>query len=218
MSGAGPTLDLERALLDGGCASVAGVDEVGRGALAGPVTVGVTVVDASTAPPPDGLRDSKLLRPAARERLAPQIGPWAVAAATAEASAAEIDDIGIVAALRTAALRALAELPVTPDAIVLDGHHDWLGDHVDARVHTQVKADMTCASVAAASVLAKVARDAVMATLARSDPALAAFGWDANKGYASAGHVDALRRYGPTDWHRRSWRLPGCGPEQLTLP
>lgn len=217
MTSAAPTLVIESGLLAEGFAIVAGVDEVGRGALAGPVTVGVTAVDVTTVAPPDGLRDSKLLRPAARERVAPLVRGWAMAYATGQASAEEIDDAGIVEALRSAAARAFAALPVVPDAVLLDGSHDWLGDVVACAVRTKVKADMACASVAGASVLAKVERDGVMTALADSDPSYAEYGWQANKGYASAQHTEALRRRGPCAQHRRSWRLPGCGPEQLRL-
>jgi ribonuclease HII len=138
------------------------------------------------------------------------------------ASAAEIDEVGIIAALRRAGLRALAALPVRPDAVLLDGSHDWLTrpgqasllDLFEAAeaavavppVTTRVKADLTCASVAAASVLAKTERDEIMRTLADRHPQ---YGWAHNKGYASPDHLEALREHGPCAEHRRSWRLPG---------
>jgi ribonuclease HII len=215
-----PSLRVERALQRDGHRVLAGMDEVGRGALAGPVTVGVVLVDESSRTAPQGVRDSKLLQPHARERMVPRIERWALAHAVAHASADEIDEIGIIAALRLAGMRALAACAVRPDLVILDGNHDWLtapGDvgllafaHEEAvetpPVTTVVKADLTCSSVAAASVLAKVTRDRLMVELGRE---VTEYGWVENKGYAAPEHLDALRRVGPSAWHRRSWRLPG---------
>jgi ribonuclease HII len=226
-----PSLRVEKALLREGHRRVAGVDEVGRGALCGPVTVGVVVVGPGIGRVPQGLADSKLLTPAQRDRLAPLVRVWAPHHAVGHAGADEVDAVGIVAALRLAALRALARLSVAlpaPDLVLLDGSHDWLsrparqGDlfepEADAHgllepvppVVTKVKADLTCASVAAASVLAKTERDAIMTRLAAGFPD---YGWDANKGYAAPEHIQALERLGATQWHRQSWRLPGLGEE-----
>ncbi|MCB7137683.1 ribonuclease HII [Cellulosimicrobium marinum] len=227
----------ERALLRDGARLVAGMDEVGRGALAGPVSVGVTVVDLATRPCPPGLTDSKLLSPAAREALVPLARAWSLAWAVGHAGPAEIDAHGIIGALRLAGRRALAQVRRTVgdvDVVLLDGRHDWLSrpaavdlfeafeldPHVEAgaepRVRTLVKADLQCASVAAASVLAKTERDGLMTSLAHQYPA---FGWDQNKGYSAAAHVEALREHGPTPQHRRSWRLPERGADDLaTLP
>ena len=219
-----PTLDEERALLAAGATRVGAVDEVGRGALAGPVTVGVVVVDATVAEALPGVRDSKDLAPAARAALVPAVGAWAPASAVGHASPSEIDAFGMTAALRLAGHRALARLGgPAPDVVLLDGHHDWLtvpeqGDllvtgHPDlvavGRVVTQVKADQRCAAVAAASVLAKVTRDTIMAGLAVEHPG---YGWERNKGYASPEHQDAIRRLGPTPLHRLSWNLPTGDP------
>jgi ribonuclease HII len=218
MPPASVSLRVERQLLTGGAVLVCGVDEVGRGALSGPVSVGMVVVDAGIRRSLPGVRDSKLLTPRARIELVPRIRRWAVAYAVGHASAAEIDDVGIIAALRRAGMRALATLPVQPDAVLLDGKHDWLtpprqdslfDDHDDARVPPvtmRIKADLTCASVAAASVLAKVERDAIMADLGLRHPR---YGWEGNKGYASPDHLAALQHHGPCEEHRRSWRLPG---------
>jgi ribonuclease HII len=213
------SLRTERQLLRSGAAVVCGVDEVGRGSLSGPVTVGMVLVDATVRRSLVGVRDSKLLTPQARVELVPRIRRWCIGYAVGHASAAEIDEVGIIAALRRAGLRALAALPVHPDAILLDGSHDWLSIPEQASllddpspagdvppVTTKVKADLTCASVAAASVLAKTERDDIMRTLAGSHPA---YGWEENKGYASPDHLDALRMHGPCLEHRRSWRLPG---------
>lgn len=210
------TLRVEKAMLRSGSRLLCSMDEVGRGALSGPVSVGVVLIDASVRRTLPGVRDSKLLTPAARVWLVPRIQRWVVGYAVGHAAAAEIDEIGIIAALRRAGRRALAALPEEPDAILLDGHHDWLSTpeqealfdecHLPiARVTTRVKADLTCASVAAASVLAKTDRDALMVGLAGEYPN---YGWDENKGYATPEHLDAIRRLGSCVQHRRSWRLP----------
>ena len=177
----------------------------------------MVVVDATVRRSLPGVRDSKLLTPRARTELVPRIRRWAVAYAVGHASAAEIDEVGIIAALRRAGMRALATLPVEPDAVLLDGKHDWLtpprqdslfDDPVGAAVPPvtmRIKADLTCASVAAASVLAKVERDAIMVDLETCHPR---YGWAGNKGYASPDHLAALQEHGPCVEHRRSWRLP----------
>ena len=207
-----PSLDLERTLLAGGARFVVGIDEVGRGALAGPVSVGVVVVDHGTGPAPDGLTDSKALTPQARERLEPLVAEWCVAWAVGHATAREIDALGIIRALRTAALRALATLPMRCEVAILDGSHDWLtgGDDLFSAadempvVTMRVKADLSCASVAAASVLAKTARDRHMTEL---DALYPGYGLAGHKGYGSATHRAAIRALGPSDEHRRTWTL-----------
>ncbi len=220
MAAASPTLDWERELAGAGFQVVAGVDEVGRGSLAGPVSVGVVVIDAATAVELPGVKDSKLLRIPVRQALVPAILEWASASAVGHASPAEIDAIGLVGALRLAGSRAMAQAAasLSPDFVILDGNQDWLSEpELDLfssamatasapawRIQTRIKADMTCLSVAAASVLAKVERDAIMAGLATEFPA---FGWDANMGYGTASHRAAIIEHGPTDHHRKSWRL-----------
>ncbi|WP_255768426.1 ribonuclease HII [Pseudarthrobacter sulfonivorans] len=218
-----PTLRYERTFKAQGARYLAGVDEVGRGALAGPVSVGIAVVDLLTQKSLPGVRDSKLLSPPERERLAPLVRNWSVASAVGHASAAEIDALGIIAALRLAGTRAWLEIltaGVSPDVVLLDGSHNWLSpagqlslfeepvteNGCEAPVHTKVKADMQCQSVAAASVIAKVERDQQMRGLHTEFPG---FGWDVNKGYATAIHRDALRLAGPTPYHRVSWNLLG---------
>lgn len=224
-----PDLRHERSLLRSGARVVVGMDEVGRGALAGPVSVGAVAVDLRTRACPPGVADSKLLTPLARERLLPALGRWGIARAVGHAGPDEIDALGIIAALRLAGHRALASLGalgVVPDVVLLDGSHDWLSrprqgeldlaarnpaDEVVAgvgpapAVRTRVKADRTCASVAAASVLAKCERDALMVGLDGSHPA---YGWAGNKGYGAPEHLAALRELGPSPLHRCSWRLP----------
>jgi ribonuclease HII len=221
-----PTLSFEKSFAADGHRYVAGCDEVGRGALAGPVSVGIVVVDLSAPVGLRGVRDSKLLPPVEREALVPRIRRWSVASAVGHASAAEIDELGLMAALRTAGSRAWSAVldTVSPDAVILDGNHDWLsmrsqGSLFDAGeggpaivpaagctapVRTRIKADLTCLSVAAASVLAKVERDALMVSLAADHPS---FGWDVNKGYATEGHRRAIDLVGPNEYHRKTWRL-----------
>jgi ribonuclease HII len=216
-----PTLDYEKRFLPRGARFLAGVDEVGRGALAGPVSVGIAVIDLQNMELLADVRDSKLLKAADRERLDPLVRAWSVASAVGHASAREIDELGIMGALRTAGNRAWFEIlgaGITPDVVLLDGSHNWLSpaaqpslfDEVttdpgcDAPVHTLVKADMQCLSVAAASVLAKVERDQHMRELHLECPD---FGWDVNKGYATAAHREAIRTHGPSPYHRISWNL-----------
>ncbi|MEV7132939.1 ribonuclease HII [Arthrobacter sp. NPDC093128] len=216
-----PTLDYEHRFLGSGARLLAGIDEVGRGAIAGPVTVGIAVVDLSRPVLLDDVRDSKLLKESDRERLEPLVRSWSVASAVGHASASEIDAMGIIAALRTAGTRAWLQIlaaGVTPDVVLLDGSHNWLspetqaslfddapaGPGCDAPVHTLVKADMQCLSVAAASILAKVERDRLMRTLHTEFPA---FAWNENKGYGTASHKEALRAAGPTPYHRVSWQI-----------
>jgi ribonuclease HII len=222
--GSVPTLRVERSLLRGGARWLAAVDEVGRGALAGPVTVGVVLVDLTMTTAPQGLRDSKLLTPEARTRLAPRLRRWAPAHAVGHASAEEIDAIGILRALRVAGERALRLLPEQPDLVLLDGSYDWMTRPAPSDqpslfdeeppevlppplpVTTMIKADLRCAGVAAASVLAKTERDGLMIGLASRFPA---YGWAVNKGYATPDHREALREHGPCVQHRRSWNLLG---------
>ena len=214
-----PSLRVERALQRDGYRLLAGMDEVGRGALAGPVSVGVVVIDDACRSAPQGVRDSKLLPPHVREAMVPKIRRWALAHAVGHASPAEIDEVGIIAALRLAGRRALAALDVVPDLVILDGNHDWLtspdevgllaftDDEVRTPpVTTMIKADLRCSSVASASVLAKVERDRIMVGLAADH---AAYAWELNKGYAAPEHLEALRVHGTCELHRRSWRLPG---------
>ena len=171
-----PTLRFERSFVEAGHRLVAGADEVGRGALAGPVSVGMVAIDATSAKQIRGVRDSKLLSPADRVALVPKIQKWALAYGVGHASAAEIDALGLMAAMRLAGARAWGQVLATarPDIVILDGNHDWLSagepslfddaaqPGCDAPVLTRIKADLQCLSVAAASVLAKVERDAMM--------------------------------------------------------
>ncbi|WP_395726766.1 ribonuclease HII [Nakamurella sp.] len=209
-----PSLRLEKQLMRDGVIRLAAMDEVGRGALAGPVTVGVVVVTPSVRRVPPGLADSKLLTPVERQRLVGPVRRWVGEYAVGHAGADEIDTIGIIAALRLAGRRALAALSGPVDAVLLDGNHNYLRepaeDVVGPPVHVRIKADLTCAAVAGASVLAKTERDAILTDLS---PAYPVYRFAENKGYGTPEHVAALREHGPSAMHRRSWRLP-CG-EQL---
>lgn len=219
-----PTLDLEQEIISAGATHVAGVDEVGRGALAGPVSVGVAVVSAQTSQVPSGLRDSKQISRAAREKLIEPVSSWVVEYAIGHVAAIEIDQIGIVPALRLAWVRAHQQLSIKPDHVILDGKHNWLLEpesdlfttpisDIVVPVTMKIKADAACASVSAASVLAKVARDDLMREAALIYPD---FGWEGNVGYGSSDHMAAIARLGPTDLHRKSWNLPN-GPSDPDL-
>lgn len=193
-----PDYRLEQELAGAGARTVAGVDEVGRGAWAGPVVVCAAVADGS--PPPEGLTDSKKLTPKRRTAMAEALGPWVADHAIGRAEAEEIDELGMTAALRLAARRALEGLRERPDAVILDGKHDYLGP--PWAVRTQVGADLACVSVAAASVLAKVYRDGWMSDLEEECPG---YGFTAAAGYPSPVHRTALAERGPTRHHRVSW-------------
>ncbi|HEY7931947.1 MAG TPA: ribonuclease HII [Acidimicrobiales bacterium] len=200
-------------------AVVAGLDEVGRGALAGPLMVGAVLLYEERDVPP-GLDDSKRLRPRQREQLVPLITAWCDDYAVGAASAREVDEFGLTAALRVAATRALEKLRVPPTEILLDGAIDFLWPasllepvadasseyrRARARVTTIVRGDSRSALIAAASVIAKVERDAVMRTLGGAEDR---YGWVSNKGYGSQQHLTALRRHGVSNHHRVTWRLP----------
>lgn len=211
-----PTLRVERRLFRHGTRVLACMDEVGRGALAGPVTVGVVLLSHDSRRAPRGIRDSKLLSAHAREELLPQIEGWVSASAVGHATAQEIDDVGIMAALGLAARRALTDLPTAPDGILLDGNHDFLSsdrqgvlwggeDVMVPEVTTVVRGDLRCTGIACASIVAKCARDALMVEAAKAHPS---FGWERNKGYGTPDHLEAIARCGPSPDHRRSWRLP----------
>ena len=200
-----PTLEFERELFASGARIVAGMDEVGRGAIAGPVTIGVVAVDASVGAVPEGLADSKLMTIKRREAMVPVAKEWGLAWATGSATAEEIDKYGIMSALGLAGSRALAALGVVPDVIILDGNNSFLIEEDNGpRVVTRIKGDQNCASVSAASVIAKVERDALMTQLHEQYPH---YGWNGNKGYGAAVHTGAIKTHGVTDLHRKSWNL-----------
>jgi len=206
-------------MLRDGASMVIGCDEVGRGAIAGPVGVGLSVVYEHTRSAPVGLKDSKLLPEPRREELYPLVKAWTRQHAVGLASNEEVESIGIIRALGLAASRALETLlsdglAIRDAVVLLDGSHDWLTPaltpqtrSLGLRVTTKVKADRTCAAVAAASVLAKVERDRLMIA---SDAVHPGYLWASNKGYASSEHYAAIDRIGPSPLHRWSWlRQPG---------
>jgi len=200
-----PTLDIEREFFAAGAKIVVGMDEVGRGALAGPVTIGAVAVSSTIGEIPIGLADSKLMTAKRRELMVPLLHEWVLAFGTGSATAQEIDKYGIMTALSLAGSRALAVLNVQADVVILDGNNSFLLEEQGGpRIVTRVKADQTCASVSAASVIAKVERDALMTMLHEQHPQ---YGWNGNKGYGAAIHTTALREHGATDLHRRSWNL-----------
>jgi ribonuclease HII len=204
-----PTFEVEAALHASGARFVIGCDEVGRGAIAGPVGVGLAVVDASVGQHPAGLRDSKMLSEKRREELAPLAAGWALFSAVGLASADEVDRLGIITALGLAGKRALVALHeagamVRESVVLLDGSHDWLTPALASPlpVRTRVKADKDCASVAAASVVAKVHRDRFMID---ADARIPGYGWSGNKGYGSSAHYAAITELGESELHRHTW-------------
>jgi len=202
-----PGLAVERALWDAGHDVVVGMDEVGRGAWAGPLTIAAAVL------PRDRrvyrVRDSKLLAEAERERLFGRIADWCVAWGVGHASHEECDDLGMSDAQRLAARRALEDLGLPPDRVLVDGRWDFVGL---GRTTPIVKGDASCLSIAAASILAKVTRDRMMRAEAEHFPP---FDFELNKGYPCPRHKLALRAFGPTSIHRRTWvfmdNLPWTG-------
>jgi ribonuclease HII len=209
-----PTLDVEQVLWERGFLTLAGMDEVGRGAIAGPVTVGAAVLRPDHGPIPIGLKDSKFMTPKRRVAMVPLLHEWLLGYAIGEASPAEIDAHGIVAGLRLAGRRALDALRGPVDALILDGSFNFLAgstkgvqfraDRPLPFVQTEVKGDARCALASAASVLAKVQRDQFMATLAEEYPH---YGWERNSGYGAPIHMSAIAEHGLTPWHRTSFNI-----------
>ena len=214
-------LALERTLLDEGYRRVIAIDEVGRGALAGPVTVGAVVIDAGVVvvDPPAGIDDSKKLSAKRRREIRGPIGAWVRGHHVGHVEATRIDEVGIMIALGEAASAAIDGLPKIDDnddddndddasaatAVLLDGKFDFLTPvRPGFEVRTVVGGDGRCASIAAASILAKEERDELMRQWHRVYPQ---YGWDTNVGYAAAKHRRAIAEVGTTDLHRRSWRL-----------
>lgn len=203
-SGAGT--GIERALREQGAEVVVGVDEVGKGAWAGPLTVAAAVLPAGPTfrGGASGIRDSKQLSEARREALFDPIADWCRAWAVGHASPEECDRLGMSEAQRLAARRALDGLGLVPDAVLVDGRWDFVRGLVPPAtvVRTIVKGDSASRSIAAASVLAKVTRDRIMREAAPHHPP---FWFDSNKGYPCPRHREALQGYGPSAIHRRSW-------------
>ncbi len=193
-----PGVRLERPWWDEGKV-VAGIDEVGRGAWAGPVTYAAVVLPSDRRM--YKLRDSKVLDQRRREQLAARIEDFALAIGIGHASNDEIDEIGMSPAMQAAARRAVDALEIRPDVVLLDGNWDFLagyGTHNERVVH----GDAHSASIAAASIVAKVTRDTMMAAAADEHPV---YDFASNKGYPSPSHRSALAEHGPCDLHRHSW-------------
>lgn len=193
----GPTLAIERRHWDRGAGVVVGIDEVGRGAWAGPLTLAAVVL------PRDrrvyGVRDSKQLTEARREQLFGRVVEWCSAVGVGHASHQECDQLGMSAAQQLAARRAMDALGISADIVLVDGPWDFVGAD---RVETVIKGDRVSLSIAAASIVAKVSRDRFMRSVSPEHPG---FDFDRNKGYPCPRHKLALKGYGPTAIHRRSW-------------
>jgi ribonuclease HII len=194
----GPDFALENAALARGLICVAGVDEAGRGPLCGPVVAAAVILDPGRVP--DGLNDSKKLTARQRERLFAAIAGTACVA-VAEATVEEIDRLNILRASHLAMTRAVAALARRPDHVLIDGNliprdFAWGAQAI-------IGGDGLSASIAAASIMAKVTRDRIMVDLAQQHPG---YGWAENAGYATKAHLEALRKLGPTPCHRRSFR------------
>jgi len=196
-----PHLRHEAALWTNGALWVAGIDEAGRGALAGPVAAAAVILPQTPGLKKDlaGVRDSKEMTPAAREAWSHVIRGLAVTCAVGTASAQEIDAIGIVPATRLASSRALDDLDVCPDCLLLDYLN--LPDVIITQI-SLVKGDMRSLSIAAASVLAKTARDAILLEMDERYPG---YGFAAHKGYGTASHREAIQNLGPSPVHRFSF-------------
>ncbi|MEN9956323.1 MAG: hypothetical protein RLY34_1130 [Actinomycetota bacterium] len=212
-----PSLQFENELWASGARFVIGMDEVGRGAIAGPVAVGVALLDKldpkSETAWPEKLCDSKLISAKVRNEIVDPVGNWVTGSAVGMVPASQIDSNGIVEALAAAGGMALNQLlenaalrkQIIQDGavIILDGSHNWIGPKASGMtVVVRTKADRDCVSVAAASVIAKVARDNLMIELAKNLPE---YGLEGHKGYASASHIAAVRDFGPSEEHRVSW-------------
>jgi len=201
-----PSLERERTLWADGYRFVAGIDEVGRGPLAGPVVAAVVVFPPGCEPV-EGLRDSKTLSARQRDKVAAAVKEVALAWAVGAASVREVDRRNILRATALAMRRAILRLPSKPDKFLIDG-----SPMPELRFEHEaiVKGDLHCQSIAAASVIAKCVRDDIMIRLARRYPD---FGWDLNKGYATIEHLAAIEALGTTAHHRKSFAPIG----QLTL-
>ncbi len=194
-----PSLVFEKQLWDLGIGIVAGIDEVGRGAWAGPLSVGVAIV------PFDkriyGIRDSKMLNESQRQNIFPKVSSWCLDWAVGHVSPKECDDLGISKAQKLATSRALAQLKISPEHVLIDGKWDFV-DFGDNKTTKIIKGDAKCLSIAAASILAKVTRDQIMINYHSQFPQ---YGFASNKGYPSTVHKNALKKWGLLAIHRKSW-------------
>jgi len=209
-----PGLAVERSLWAEGHQVVVGMDEVGRGSWAGPLTLGAAVLPADRRV--YKIRDSKQLSPTEREALFDRITGWCVAWSVGHASHRECDELGMSEAQRLAACRAIAGLGVVPDRVLVDGNWDFVGGGI---TRTIVRGDSSSLSIAAASILAKVTRDRIMRAEAEHYPG---YDFEWNKGYPCPRHRMALKGIGPSAIHRRSWAfmddLPWPGEKRHIRP
>lgn len=207
LAGTAPGTDFENALWESGQDVVVGIDEVGRGAWAGPLTVGAVVIPKERRL--YKIRDSKLLTEFERNSLVGRIKDWSAAWSVGHVSAKECDSIGMSAAQRLATQRALGALGVSADHALVDGPWDFVETCDTTPI---VKGDNISLSIAAASIIAKVTRDTMMRGVADDLPW---YGFASNKGYPCARHRAALQLLGPSTMHRRSWafmeKLPWSG-------
>lgn len=197
-----PTNEIELSLQAQGYSLIAGIDEVGRGPAAGPVTIAAVILKPGASF--EGLQDSKLVSPKRRLDLDRKIRQQAVAIGIGWASNRYVDENGVTAALRFAGSQAANQLNEPPQAIILDGVHDYLMS--SCHTVTMAKADQTSTCVAAASIIAKVARDRYMELLHEAYPE---YGFAGHKGYLAASHMEAIRKHGPSPHHRLSWAPVG---------
>ena len=188
---------LELRLFEEGISSFAGVDEAGRGPLAGPVVAAAVILPRSCILP--GIDDSKKLTPPRRQLLARAVGEAAVAIGIGIADHEEIDRVNILEATILAMHRAIDNLGIPPRMLLVDGNRFA---HPTVPFRTLVGGDARCFSIAAASIVAKVTRDGIMEELDRAHPE---YGFARHKGYPTEAHIDALRRHGPSPVHRRSF-------------
>jgi ribonuclease HII len=209
-----PSLAVERRLWAEGHEIVVGIDEVGRGAWAGPLTLGAAVVPKARRV--NKIRDSKMLTEPEREALFDRVADWCDAWSVGHASEEECDELGMSEAQRLAARRALDALGLPADRVLLDGKWDFVGEGTSELL---VKGDARCLSIAAASILAKVTRDRIMRAEAEHHPYWA---FELNKGYPCPKHKVALQGLGPSAIHRRSWvfmdHLSWSGVPRLVPP
>jgi ribonuclease HII len=193
-----PNFKIEQDLIRNGCSIIAGVDEVGRGPLAGPVTAAAVILDPLNIP--ENLNDSKILSSKKREKLFEQLKSSS-AFAVAHVSPEEIDKLNILQASLLAMVNAVSNLKVKPNHILIDGNK--VPDKLIGRATAIVKGDRKVLSIAAASIIAKVTRDKLMHDLALEFPV---YGWAKNSGYPTKCHMNAIVKYGVTPHHRRSFK------------
>ena len=198
MTRTAPDFSFETAAMAAGARLIAGIDEVGRGPLCGPVTAAAVILDPDRIP--EGLADSKALTAARREALAESVIACAQVS-VAHASVDEIDRLNILQATYLAMRRAVEGLGLTPDHLLIDGNRIPPG--LPCPAQAIVKGDARSLSISAASIVAKVTRDRLMQDLAARHPG---YGWERNAGYPTADHLRALQELGVTPWHRRSFK------------